>query len=77
MVIIIKFDLETVQFNVINTFIYTLIDRDIFIKTPPGYHTPGKVLKLLKVLYSLRRSPFLWQRNLTNIFEELGFKVIP
>ncbi len=32
------------------------------------------VLRLKKVFYGLRRSPLLWQRELTSVFKSLGFK---
>ena len=44
---------------------------------PSGYSKPGKVLKLNKALYGLRRSPLLWQQKLTNEMTKLGFKEIP
>ena len=45
-------------------------------RMPPGYLQFGKVLRLSKVLYSLRRSPLLWQQKLTNKMKKLGFKEI-
>ncbi len=44
---------------------------------PPGYLQFGKVLKLNKALYGLRRSPLLWQQKLTNEMKKLGFTKIP
>jgi hypothetical protein len=35
------------------------------------------VLRLRKALYGLRRSPLLWQTDLTNTLKELGFKEVP
>ncbi|KAM4066270.1 reverse transcriptase (RNA-dependent DNA polymerase) [Hirsutella rhossiliensis] len=37
----------------------------------------GKVLRLRKALYGLRRSPLLWQQMLTSSLEELGFRKVP
>ncbi len=59
--LIAKFDLETFQIDVINTFVYTDLDELVYMKNSPGFPAPGTVLKLNKALYSLRRSPLLWQ----------------
>jgi len=44
---------------------------------PPGFAKEGKVLRLQKALYGLRRSPLLRQMNLTSSLKELGFKEAP
>ena len=40
-----------------------------------GYYTnnPNKVYKLHKALYSLKQSPRLWYKHLSNILNKLGF----
>ena len=45
-------------------------------RPPPGFED-GKVLCLRKALYGLRRSPLLWQRELTSTFREMGYKEVP
>jgi hypothetical protein len=47
------------------------------VKFPPGFEKPNKVIRLRKALYGLRRSPLLWQRELTKTFTELCFKEVP
>jgi Reverse transcriptase (RNA-dependent DNA polymerase) len=42
-------------------------------KLPPGYRKPGRVLSLKKALYGLRKSPLLWQKELSKTLCELGF----
>jgi Reverse transcriptase (RNA-dependent DNA polymerase) len=42
-----------------------------------GYFIEGKILKLLKVLYGLKRAPILWFNDLTKTLEKLGFYIIP
>ena len=37
LIIIIKFDLKLHQYNVINAFIYTKLDKVVYIRIPPGY----------------------------------------
>ncbi len=36
-------------------------------------HQVGKVLKLNRALYGLRRSPLLWQQKLADEMKKLGF----
>ena len=54
-----KFDLKTLQLNVVNAFVHANLDETVFMKIPPGYVQSGKVLKLNKVLYDLYWSLFL------------------
>ena len=75
--LIARFDLETIQLDAVNAFVHADLDETVFIKMPPGYGEQGKVLKLNKALYGLRRSPLLWQQKLTNQMKILGFTEIP
>jgi hypothetical protein len=72
-----KFDLETIQMDAVNAFVHCDLDEVVYMKMPPGFTKAGKVLRLRKALYGLRRSPLLWQRNLTSSLKELGFKEVP
>jgi len=72
-----KFDLETIQMDAVNAFVHCDLDEVVYMKMPPGFVKAGKVLRLRKALYGLRRSPLLWQRNLTSSLNELGFKEVP
>lgn len=72
-----KFDLETTQMDAVNAFVHCDLDEVVYMRMPPGYAKPGKVLRLNKALYGLRRSPLLWQKNLTGSLQELGFKEVP
>ena len=72
-----KFDLETLQLDAVNAFVHADLDETIFMRMPPGYAEQGKVLRLNKALYGLRRSPLLWQQKLTNILKSFGFTEIP
>ena len=71
------FDLETCQIDVINTFVNYDLDEVVYMRLPPGFKKPGKVLLLNKALYRLRRSPLLWQKKLTDVFTNLGFELVP
>jgi reverse transcriptase-like protein len=44
---------------------------------PPGYRENGKVLRLNKALFGLRRSSILWQKKLTTALVSLGFTPVP
>ena len=76
MAIVAKFDLETVQMDAVNAFVHCYIDEVVYMRPPPGFED-GKVLRLRKALYGLRRSPLLWQRELTSTFREIGYKEVP
>ena len=67
----------THQYDAVNAFVNAFLDRDIYMRMPPGYRRPGRVLKLRKALYELRCSPLLWQRTLSEKLKSLGFKQIP
>ena len=71
------FDLETHQLDAVNAFVNCDLDESVYMRLPPGFDKPGKVLLLQKALYGLRRSPLLWQKRLTDIFVNLGFEPIP
>ena len=73
-----KFDLKTLQLDAVNAFVHAeLLDEMVFMRMPPGYAEQGKVLKLNKTLYGLRRSPLLWQQKLTNEMKKAGYTEIP
>ncbi|RMZ78499.1 hypothetical protein DV736_g6692, partial [Chaetothyriales sp. CBS 134916] len=79
MIITAKFDLETIQIDVINAFVHCDLDKVVYMKYPPGIQPPNRhtILRLKKALYGLRRSPLLWQKDLTSTFRDLGFIEVP
>jgi len=56
MVITAKFDLEIIQIDIVNTFIYYNLNKVVYIKLPPGFNKgkTDKVLHLRKALYGLQ-----------------------
>ncbi len=72
-----KFDLKTLQLEEVNAFVNTNLDKTVFMRMPPGYGKHGKILKLNRALYGLRRSFLLWQQKLTDEMKKLGFEEIP
>ena len=55
MVIIIKFNLKTIQIDAVNIFIYCDLNKVVYIKLLPGFNKGkiDKVLHLKKALYGL------------------------
>jgi hypothetical protein len=74
MAILAVFDLEAYQLDAINAFVNSLIDEEVYIRFPPGFGRQGLVLRLLRALYGLRRSPRLWQLELGKTLIKLGLK---
>ena len=66
MAITAAFGLDMKQFDALNAFVNSLLDEVVYVELPPGRTKPGFVLRLLRALYGLRRSPRLWQLELTN-----------
>lgn len=60
-------DLDIDQMDVETAFLYSLIDKVMYIQLPPGYKKPDVVCKLLKVLYGLKQSPHLWYQELSTV----------
>ena len=60
MAITAKFDLDTRQLDAVNAFTNSVLDEDVYVYFPDGFHRRGWVLKLLRALYGLRLSPLLW-----------------
>jgi hypothetical protein len=77
MAIAARFDLELLQYDVVNAFVNAELKQDVYMRMPGGYRKPGLILKLQKALYGLRQSPLLWQKELTSTLTSLGFKPVP
>ena len=76
MAIIAYFDLETVQLDAVNAFANSHLDELVYTDYPEGFEEYGKVLRLLRALYGLRRSPVLWLRELSKTLQECGFQTV-
>lgn len=72
--IIAKFDLDARSLDAINAFTNADLDEIVYVYYPEGFKLPGFVLQLSKALYGLRRSPLLWQKDLSTTFESLGLE---
>ena len=69
-----RWDLNICQFDAVNAFPNSKLDEEVYIELPDGYKLPGKVGRLLRALYGLRRSPLLWQKLLSSALTELGLQ---
>ena len=72
-----KFDLETLQLDVLNAFAHAEIDETVYIRMPPGFQKLNTVVRLNKALYGLRRSLILWQTKFTGVLQNMGFTEVP
>jgi hypothetical protein len=59
MAIAARFDLELIQYNVVNAFVNAKLLDAVFITLLLGYRKPREVLLLHKALYGLQISPLL------------------
>ena len=61
MAITAKFDLETMQIDIVNAFVHCDLNEVVYIRLSPGFSKgkTDKVLHLRKALYGLRRLPLL------------------
>jgi len=68
------FDLEIWHLDAVNAFTNSSLDETIHCTYQLGFEIEGQCLHLLRALYSLRRSPLLWLRELSQTLVSLGFK---
>jgi hypothetical protein len=68
------FDLEMKQFDAVAAFLNSDLDEEIYVSYPEGYGVNNEVLRLLKALYGLRRSPLLWFNDITSKLTAMGFR---
>jgi hypothetical protein len=67
-------DLEIEQMDVKIAFLYSNIEEDIFVEQPHGLgDNSGQVYKLNKALYSLKQSPRVWYKTLSQFLHKASF----
>ena len=70
-------DLECDQVDIDTAFLNALIkNKKVYVRQPQGFkdrRKPDWVCRLLRALYGLRDSPWLWFGTLTEFLQELGF----
>jgi hypothetical protein len=72
-----RFDYDMLQYDAVNAFVHAKLDEEIYMEMPRGYQKPGRILKLQKALYGLRRSPILWQKHFETGLLQAGFRRVP
>lgn len=77
MAIAARFDLELIQYDVVNAFVNAELQDEVYMRLPPGYQKPGVILRLQRALYGLRQAPLLWQKHFTSTLTRIGFKPVP
>lgn len=55
-------------------YLNSTLDEDIYIKCPPRFTQPGKVLKINKALYGIKQSGRRWFGTLHDELLEMGFR---
>lgn len=71
------FNLEICQYDAVNVFINSTVDKDVFCECPDGFKQPGLVIQLQQALYSLCQSPLLWYNHLSATFSSLNLLPVP
>jgi hypothetical protein len=77
MALVCAFGLICHQVDFKNAFVNADMDEEVYTTCPPGYGQSGKVWRLLKALYGLRKSPKLWFNELVSFLKDLGFEYCP
>ncbi|CAI7894164.1 unnamed protein product [Closterium sp. NIES-53] len=68
-------DLKLMQLDMKNTFLQSKLDRVLYMYQPDHFNDgTGRVCKLLKSLYGLKKSPLLWYTALNNVLVGNGWK---
>ena len=62
------------QLDVTTAFLYGDVDKEIYMRQPPGHNDgSGKVCKLLRSLYGLKQAPRIWGETLCKALLDIGF----
>ena len=65
------------KYDVSNAYLYSKIDKEIYIEIPRGYkgnHQKGDVLQLKRALYGLKQSGALWNNLVTSVLLDNDLK---
>ncbi|KAL7290700.1 hypothetical protein TKK_0015453 [Trichogramma kaykai] len=69
-----QLELPVFQSDVKGAFLYGDIEEDVFMRLPEGFNNKGKVCKLLKSLYGLKKSAKNWNLKFNSVMVNIGFK---
>jgi hypothetical protein len=76
-VLMAMYDLDLKQQDAVNAFLNAILYKPVYTRMPPGHGIPGKIWKLLRALYGLQKSPWLWQEDLSTIIKAHGLQPVP
>nr|GEU72981.1 hypothetical protein [Tanacetum cinerariifolium] len=65
------------QMDVKSTFLYGIIEEEVYVSQPPGFidlQFPNKVYKVEKALYGLHQAPRAWYETLSTFLLQNGYK---
>ncbi|CAH2088665.1 unnamed protein product [Euphydryas editha] len=62
------------QFDICSAFLHSSINEDIYIYLPEGHIQSGKVGKLRKAIYGLKKAPRYWYETFCNFMISQDFK---
>jgi histone deacetylase 1/2 len=64
------------QLDIQNTFLYVVLEEEVFMWQPPGFEDPAyatHLCRLDKDLYGLKQAPCAWHARLSSVLTSLGF----
>jgi hypothetical protein len=67
------YDLKIDQMDVKTAFLNGQIIKDVYVEHPHGFGKSGEVYRLLKGLYGLKQSPYIWYKVIYNFLISLSF----
>ena len=71
------FNLEIRQYDAVNAFTNSKLERRVYCYTPEGFDEPDYVWELRRALYGLKTSPRLWYKDLTLSLKKFGLTLVP
>jgi hypothetical protein len=74
---VVEQDMECDVVDIVKAFCQTLIEGTTHVEQPEGYVVKGKedwLYELDKTLYGLRKSPYLFNKDLNSFLESMGFE---
>jgi hypothetical protein len=64
------------QMNVKSVFLNGIVQKDVYVRQPPGFKNPkysDRVYKLSKSLYGLKQAPWTWYARLKTFLLDYGY----
>ncbi len=77
MAFVAAFNMDTDQKDAVNAFLNAILHQPVYTKTPDGFRVKGKVWRVTKALYGLRKAPRLWQQDLATTLLNHGLLPVP